>query len=125
MKSLKEFPSVLLEAWATFSVFRNLGFDSTEIFLVTQKDEGSDPPIVTIGMTLPERGSEPWVWVTGKTEMTQDEIAAQWESLAAALQTTAEEERKVIYEQSHAVKDAPLLILQLKLHGIPLPFQTN
>lgn len=105
-------PPEILEALATWEMFRRLGFEAAVI------DVGVKDGTVLAQVSV--QGKMPVVRVS-ETSMTNDEFQAEWESMAQIVGDVPMEELDAVWQESAACRHGMLVLASLAELGVYWP----
>lgn len=129
MKRLRDYDPALQEAWATFEVFRKLGFKSDDIFWVFEHTENAIPkPGITLNIVLKTQART--LTVTCSRSMTHEKATRLHERATKLMELVndaafEETEMTSVLLASRAWTQRSDLLLTLKIKGFDFPFQLS
>ena len=120
----------LLEALAVYETYRRVGFKPDQIYA------GAVMQNICIGnvktneearlvITTVRVGDKEFTAQAGPWDKTQEEFAKDWEDVANKWNTTSEDERHEVWENSLTRQHATMLLVAIQAKGISLPCTLN
>lgn len=120
MSKLNTLPKIFQEALATHDVFRCLGYEPDQLFIVSAMDGHTKKPALFIKLETKEGD---FVVHLGPNTMTDEELTEQWDTACAIYAASTEEEAKIMCEAGTVCvrTDLPKVAMCLRDKGIRIP----
>jgi hypothetical protein len=118
--SLKDYPKILLEAIAIWELMRRMGFPSDDIYFGTEHAGGRG----MIGIRVEaHQGEKRFPIRVGITKLSVKKAERKWKALANEwnADSTPEEDRRSIYQNSIAWNRGPEMLIKFTLAGFKPP----